>query len=196
MSNLNDMILHSGKGIKEIGEFLDRLDPQTRIKTVRTLNSTAQKALWELAENNKAVLEDFVPPDRKPLEQVIHYGINTLPVFNFFEKRFCRPPEGEPQDELWGYNEGPTRIIVGPGYFVTHLTEGNPRGNTVIDYYRMPKDKPADWPALVPNTSGIMAVVWGYMEDFMRKVSQHVSIGRAHKKHLQTNNFFTLCREE
>jgi hypothetical protein len=37
--------------------------------------------------------------------------------------------------------------------------------------------------------------VYARMHDFLRKVSAHVSIGRAWREHKATDNYFVLCRE-
>jgi phosphodiesterase/alkaline phosphatase D-like protein len=37
--------------------------------------------------------------------------------------------------------------------------------------------------------------VYARMDDFLRKVSAHVSIGRAWRNHKVTDNYFVLCRE-
>lgn len=196
MSELNKLILYSGSDIQTIGTYLDNLDSQKRIEMVRSLKKSSMQALWELAEGTKVVLEDMVPSDKAPLEQVIHYGINSLPAFRTFEKRFCRPSGESGKKELWGYNEGATRIVVGPGYYVCHLSKGNSRGNAVVDYYMTPAGKSPGWPKIKSSSQGITGVVFGFMQDFLRKVSKHVTIGRAYKHHLETGNYFALCREE
>jgi hypothetical protein len=96
---------------------------------------------------------------------------------------------------LWGYNEGVARKAVGPGYFVTRKTEGDSRGEVVIDYYQVPPEKPAEWPSIQSNDSFLSALVYGKMHDYLRRVSRHVTIGRAYKKDRETANCFTLCRE-
>ena len=57
MSKLNEMILYSGVGIKEIGKYLDNLDSNSRVEMVRTMKAPSLRALWELAEGTKVVLE-------------------------------------------------------------------------------------------------------------------------------------------
>src|SRR5690606_17569689 len=114
--------------------------------------------------------------------EVVHEGRNSLPAFTRFAKVFVRPdgPE-EGSSQLWGYNRNPALIetAVGPGYFVT-LPYSVP-GEVVIDYRKLPPRKPAHWPAILSNKSRLSIVVYNGMEDVMRRVSQHVSIGRATK---------------
>ena len=181
--------------IDEIATYLDGLDASARVTEVRGLGPNAQKALWSMTEGSELTLEDFVPATVGELEQVIHYGRNTLPVFKIFEKRFCRAPEGTDTQGLWGYNEGSTRGFVGPGYFVCRYTDGDIRGSVVIDYTLIPGGKVSDWPTITPNEKGVSRFVYSGMQDFMRRVSQHVTIGRAYIKGKETNNYFLLCRE-
>ena len=65
----------------------------------------------------------------------------------------------------------------------------------VIDYYQVPTEKPEAWPSIVTNDVFPAKLVYGQMHDYLRKVSRHVTIGRAYKKDRETPNCFTLCRE-
>ena len=89
---------------------------------------------------------------------------------------------------LWGESDRPL--------FVCRLTNGDPRGDVVIDYTKVPGGKADDWPTIQPNEQGLSRLVYAGMEDFMRKVSTHVTIGRANKGGKETNNYFVLCRED
>ena len=126
--------------------------------------------------------------------EVINFGKNSLPVFTHFEKRMCRV-EGQP-DKLYGYNEGQTRPFVGPGYFVAH--DFPERGEVGIDYRMVPPDDaqlPDGWPAIKPNEKGVQMFVYKGMVDYMRKVSQTVTIGRAYKGgEKDLGHTFLLCR--
>ncbi|RMD99000.1 MAG: hypothetical protein D6812_12470 [Deltaproteobacteria bacterium] len=195
MSKLQEMILADSATIEEIAGELDDLEASARVEAVRSLGAKAQRKLWTLTAGRAVTLEDIVPSTKGPLEPVIHYGKNSLPLFSIFEKRFCRPPDGEKSAVLWGYNEGRLRPIVGPGYFVCRPTPEDERGTVVIDYYQVPPGKPESWPKIEPNDRGITRLVYGFMHDFLRKVSIHVTIGRAYKHGKVTNNYFLLCRE-
>ncbi|MDA1267243.1 MAG: hypothetical protein O2816_19350 [Planctomycetota bacterium] len=135
-----------------------------------------------------------MPPGTPPATQVIHAGRNSLPVFTTFEKRFTRV-EGR-DDVLYGYNEGATRPLIGPGYFVAHFFAD--RGEIGVDYLQVPPTGallPAGWPKIKPNTSGLQMLVYAGMVDYMRKVSSHVTIGRAYKKGTkELPHTFLLCR--
>jgi hypothetical protein len=171
--------------------YLDGLDHNARVEAVHHLGGKEQARLFEAAQGFKPLtLDDFVPPGTAPLTEVIHYGRNTLPAFNNFQKRFARPENKS--DELWGYNEGSTRWLVGPGYFVTR--QSNPQ-EVVIDYYHVPSGKVATWPEIKPNESGLSRLVYAKMHDFMRGVSEQVTIGRANKKGKDMDAWFVLCRD-
>lgn len=171
--------------------YLDGLDHPARLEATRQLGGREQARLFEAAKDFKVVtLEDFVPTGTAAMTEVIHHGRNTLPAFNFFQKRFCRP-EGK-NDELWGYNEQSMKWAVGPGYFVTR--QSNPK-EVVIDYYQVPPGKVSSWPDIKQNSSGLSRLVYDKMQDFMRGVSEHVTIGRAVKKGKDMDAWFVLCRE-
>jgi len=192
---LAERILEPDADIGTIDAWLDGLDPSKRLEETRGLGPKAQRRLWRLCRGRVITLDHFVPKDRAALQPVRHFGRNTLPAFTTFEKRFCRPSEGEDRSMLWGYNEGSTRAVVGPGYFIVRETGGDSRGESVIDYTRVPPDKPAEWPAIKRNERGLSRFVYAGMLDFMRKVSDHVSIGRAYRGGRETANCFVLCRE-
>ena len=145
-----------------------------------------------------------MPSGRADLAEVIHHGRNTLPLptpFRLFQKRFCRPVGGEP-GRLFGYNEGAARGFIGPGCFVAIPTEGREaawveRGPVVIDYFQVPDGEvSAGWPKVVPNTRGLQFFIYNKTRDFMRKVSEHVSIGAAYKVEKSLGQFFILVRED
>ena len=194
MSRFVELLRDKTTTIEEIEQYLDSLDSETRVIESRAVGPAEQRRLWRLARGRRVTLEDIVPADCGPLEPVRHYGRNTLPLFKTFEKRFCRPSD-DTQEVLWGYNEGVARKAVGPGYFVTRTTEGDSRGEVVIDYYQVPPEKPAEWPSIQSNDRFPSALVYGQMHDYLRRVSRHVTIGRAYKKDRETPNCFTLCRE-
>jgi hypothetical protein len=171
--------------------YLDGLDHAARIEAITHLGGKEQARLFEAAQGFKPVtLEDFVPDGTAPLTEVIHYGRNTLPAFNNFQKRFARPESKI--DELWGYNEGSTRWMVGPGYFVTR--QSSPQ-EVVIDYCLLPNGKVSTWPEIKPNESGLSRLVYATMQDYMRGVSSHITVGRASKKGKNMDAWFVLCRD-
>jgi hypothetical protein len=124
-----------------------------------------------------------------------------------FQKRLCRPgPTDHPTDGtvLYGYNEGPLRRLIGPGYFVAAETTGsatadNPswaeRGGVVVDYFQVPDGEVAPgWPRVVPNEKGLQRNVYHQTRDFLRRVSSHVTVGAAYKNEDPLDHYFILCR--
>ncbi len=163
-----------------LAALLDGLAEDTRVDLVRSLGGKEQRRMWDAAASNGSTLEDFAPKLAPAGVEVINAGKNSLPVFTHFEKRFVRV-EGR-DDVLYGYNESPTKGLIGPGYFVAHAYPE--RGEVGIDYLQVPPADarvPAGWPAIKPNESGLQRFVYAGMVDYMRRVSKHVSIGRAYK---------------
>ena len=52
------------------------------------------------------------------------------------------------------------------------------------------------WPRVRSNREGLQRLVYYGTRDFMRRVSQHVSIGAAYKGEKPLDHYFTLCRED
>jgi hypothetical protein len=193
------LVHRSGTRIDEIAAYLDGLSADHRWHEVQQLARRDQERLYELAGAGPAItLDHFVPAAEPALREVIHDGKNTLPVFQTFQKRFCRPSADG--DRLFGYNEGITRPLLGPGFFVAHPTAGNPewerRGAVVVDYFMVPDGEVAPgWPRVVPNSHGLQVLVYHQTRDFMRRVSAHVSIGAAYKGEKKLGAYFALCRQ-
>jgi hypothetical protein len=192
-------MLRAGAKIQEIAAHLDGLDSDTRLAEIRALSGGDQKLLYESAADAPPITrEHFVGREVAPLQEVIHHGKNSQPIFRDFEKRFCRPDDGSPR--LFGFNEGPTRRVIGPGYFVARDTEGeggDRRGAVVVDYFLVPDAPVAPaWPEVKPNTSGLQRFVFNRTRDYMRRVSSHVSIGKAIKDERRTMGYFILCRQD
>ncbi|HWM88563.1 MAG TPA: hypothetical protein VNO33_22060 [Kofleriaceae bacterium] len=195
-------LIDKGADIGAIAAHLDALDPAARADQVRQLGRHGQRLLYVKAGQAPPLDLDYFVGPAGALVEVIHDGLNTLPLprpLRRFQKRFCRPDGGAPR--LFGYNEGPTRSIVGPGYFVAVPTAGQPRwesrGAVVIDYFQVPDGAVADgWPPIVPNEWRLQRFVYHETRDFMRRVSTHVSIGAAFKRERPLDHYFVLCRRD
>lgn len=203
---LYDMALDAAAAIDAIAAFLDGLSHEERLAATRTLGRKEQRLLYGKAAAAPPVsLDAFVPKEAGALAQVIHHGRNTLPLpgkHRLFQKRFCRPESesGSRHPRLFGYNEAPSKGLLGPGYFVAVETAGEPeweaRGAVVVDYFQVPDGPvPAGWPRVVPNTEGLQFFVYNKTRDFMRRISSHVTIGAAYKKEKSLDHYFILCRE-
>jgi len=201
MSDLLSFIRSPQTSIEQIGAYLDQLSPTDRHVAVDGLGLRAQRALYRKAVDAPPLsLAHFVPAQTAPRQDVCHEGRNTLPLpsrHKRFRKRFCRPEDGS--NRLFGYNDAPSRGLLGPGYFVAVPSTAKPewaeRGAVVIDYFQVP-DGPVvpDWPAVVPNSQGLQRLIYNGTRDFMRRVSQHVSIGAAYKGERAVGSYFVLCR--
>jgi hypothetical protein len=178
----------------KVGAFLDGLDHTGRMTALVSLQGPSLQAkLYEIAAGAPAVmLDQLVPVDHAPMREVIWNGKNSLPVFTHFQKRFCRPNGARGQGELWGYNHQTMSWATGPGYFVCHEDGPIP---AAIDYRVVPPEAPAGWPIVKRNDEGLSRFVYRDMVDYLRRVSKHVLIGRAHKYGKELPNYFLLCRE-
>ncbi|MDB4933014.1 MAG: hypothetical protein JWM10_5498 [Myxococcaceae bacterium] len=174
---------------------LDTCGPWARINAMRTLTPAQMKTLYESCEGVEALSLDYMVPTGEALVEVIHHGRNTLPAFNNFQKRFCRPDGDDSPEQLWGYNEcGALQMaLTGPGYFVTTLTE---KGEILVDYAKVPPRKPAGWPPIMGPTARAGSLVWAGMTDVLRRVSEHVTIGAAYKNGKAMGQYFSLTRED
>jgi hypothetical protein len=200
--SLTILIDDPGADIHAIARHLDGRDAAERSAEVLALGRDRQRMLYEKAAAAPGLdLDHFVGRAGARVE-VIHDGLNTLPLpprLRRFQKRFCRPEGGG--ERLFGYNEGPTRKVVGPGYFVALATDGRPhwqtRGAVVIDYFQVPDGAVADgWPAVVANDWRLQRFVYHQTRDFMRRVSSHVSIGAAFRRERPLDHYFVLCRRD
>ncbi|MCB0221159.1 MAG: hypothetical protein KDH09_15785 [Chrysiogenetes bacterium] len=177
----------------ELADFLDNLPPFRRVEEALRLDAKEQAALFDAVRDERPVkLEDIVPEECAPMKEVIHYGRNTLPMFSYFQKRFCRPDE-EGLRELWGYNHQLLSPVTGPGYFVTRNCDD---GEVLVDYLCVPPRHPAGWPEILPNSARLSRFIYYNTRDYLRGVSAHVTIGRATRKGKPMDNWFVLCRED
>jgi hypothetical protein len=195
MATLRDLVSGQELDMKEIERYLDSLDHDGRVAEIRTLGRAHQARLFDAAEGHKPIsLDDVVGSARPAMEEVVHHGKNSLPAFNRFAKVFVRPPRSDAK-ELWGYNRagGFVESVVGPGYFVVY-----PHGERelLVDYLRIPPERPAHWPEILPNSARLSKFVYHGTQDILRGVSKHVSIGRATKNGKPMSAWFTLCRED
>ena len=203
--NLKSLVASGQVDLGEIRERLDGCSFAECVDQVHALGRAEQRALFRKAGQGPALtLAHFVPPQTPPAQAVHHHGRNTLPLpgkNRFFQKRFCRPEDGS--ERLFGYNEAPSGWLVGPGFFVVVPTAGKPdwmeRGAVVVDYFQVPPADarlPAGWPRLVPNNRGLSRFVYNRTRDFMRGISDRVSIGAAYKGEKSLDHYFVLVRED
>lgn len=200
--SLKEMLQDEAVGIEAIAAHLDALGMEQRVEALFALGRSGQRRLYERAAAAAPLtLDDFVPSGTAPLVPVHHRGQNTLPLLprlRLFEKRFCRPADGSAR--LFGYNESPFKSTVGPGFFVAlataHNAQWHDRGAVVVDYFQVPDGEVAPgWPKVIPNTRGLQYFVYNGTRDFMRRVSEGVSIGAAYKGERKLDHYFVLVRQ-
>ena len=168
---------------------------EERVAITESIDAKTQARLWEACEGRTVTIEEMVPRDLGPLRPVIFHGKNSLPMFTRFQKRFCRSEDGQ---VLWGYNYQPVAWLApltGPGYFVAYDTPEGP-GSAAVDYTRIPTGKPAEWPEIHDNTYRLSRFIYNGMIDYLRRVSEHLLIGRATRGGKEMPNYFLLCRED
>lgn len=171
----------------------DAATHEERVEATRAFNAKIQRRVFDACVNRMPTLDDMVPTD-EPLKEVIHVGTNTLPAFRHFEKRFCRPSaEHDDGKSLWGYNHNWYWQFTTPGYYAAYVEADEKE--LWVDYTRSVPEKAASWPPIMPNKKRLGHVVFAGMVDHVRKVSEHVTIGRAFKKNAM-NAWFTLVRDD
>lgn len=169
---------------------MDALPPELRLALIRTFSRKFQADLFEAAKDRRVTLANIVPTGIPPLTEVIHEGKNTLPAFTQFQKRFCRSSSA-PDKELWGYNHQTMAWATGPGYFVA-FEDGK---EIAIDYTKIPPSKPDSWPPILRNDQRLSRFVYNGTIDYLRRVSSHVTIGRATRGGKPMDAWFVLCRQ-
>jgi hypothetical protein len=193
-STLKELLAPERPDAAKIAAFLDGLDHGGRMTAITALQGTTEQAkLYDINAGAPAVtMAELVPVETPPLREVIWHGKNSLPMFTLFQKRFCRPKGDRGAQELWGYNHQTMAWVTGPGYFVCHQDGPIP---AAIDYRVVPPEAPPGWPDVKRNDQGLSRFVYANMVDYLRRVSKHVLIGRAHKGGKEMPNWFLLCRE-
>ena len=177
---------------------LDAMTHAERLDVLASLTGAHQKQLFEAASDAAPLtLADFVGTEVGTV--VAQRGFNTLPLpraGRHFTKWMARLPGGG----VGGWNDSPFAWLIGPGYFVLRPPVGDEtvHGGVVVDYYQTPRrdGMPAHWPWIRPNWLGLQAFVYGWCHDYMRPVSQHVTIGAAFKWGRPVGSWFILCRED
>ena len=191
MSDLLALFRSSSLDLAAIARWFDAASQEARVAGMRSLGKSQQRALFHATANAEALTIDYMVPARLgDLTEVIHEGKNSLPLFTQFQKRFARLP-GRP-DTLVGYNHQTMSAFTGPGYYEARV-DGR---QIAVDYTKLPSQKVASWPPIIPNSARLGRFVYADMIDYLRRVSAHVTIGRAVRHGKETENYFLLCRQD
>jgi hypothetical protein len=171
--------------LSPIQAALDAATHDERLHWMRGLGRKQLRALYTLADGNPVALEHFVERDGST---AIHWGQNSLPMFNHFQKRFHKVG-----GTMQGYNHNSPLLtsVTGPGHFTARAEADE----ILIDYAQLPAGVPEDFPALLDNEGGLRKFVFGGMQDRMRKISTHCTIGGAEKGGKPMGAWFMLVRE-
>lgn len=191
---LRDLI-ESGASAASLAAHLDGLDHAGRVAESHQLGRRHQRDLYDGASPTAPLtLADFAD---RPMVAIGHHGWNTFPgpsVVRRFVKRMVRQPDGR----VGGYNDAPLGWLVGPGYFRLRQTVGDEQRHApvVVDYHQLPTGPmPDGWPRRIPNWLGPQALIYGWCHDYLRRVSDHVTIGSAFKWGVPVGSWFVLVRE-
>ncbi len=167
---------------------LDSKSDTDRLALVRRAQGSHLAALFDAAVE-PASITDFVPNDAPLLSEFIFDGINSLPLFRQFQKRFTRTEEG-----VCGYNHTPFNWATTPGYFVVSESHG-PSSALHFDYTRLPNGKlPEGWPRPIPNERRLGRFVYAGLVDEVRRVADDVVVGAVFRNQRPSGTYFLLVR--
>lgn len=172
------------QALSRLQSLLDESSPRDRVALLRRARPRHLRRLFELCRDRPLTEQDLVP-GMEPGEAV-HDGVNSLPAFRVFQKRFFRSADGT----LAGYNPGPFNWATTPGYFVVRR-EGE---HLWFDYTELPKEVPPGWPPPVPNRARLGRFVYYGLRDDMRRVSRHVCVGAVARHGNPIDTWFALAR--
>lgn len=201
--DIYSLIESNDQNIAGIVDHLDALAEGQHYAALSQLNRDQQRTLFNKAASLEPLtLDYFVPQNSLPLQENIFSGRNTLPLLEggkVFEKRMCKTDDGS--DLIFGYNETSYKGWFGPGYFTARQTPDNPqwlqRGGVFIDYFSKPTGPVCPhWPRYRANAWPPQCLFYYQTRDFMRRVSQHVSIGVAYRNDNCLDHYFILVKSK
>jgi hypothetical protein len=184
-------LVERGAKREEIASHLDALGSTERLSQVLDVTGALVGKLYDLVGGGEPLgLDDFAPPTGS--DTLILEGRNSLPAFSRFQKRFTRIGE-----VTLGYNHQTMSPITGPGYFVVRPpTPGETHPDELFFDYTIepPRGAPRGWPAFRSNKSGLSRLVYMDMKDFCRRVAKGVLVGKAYKRGVSQDAYFTLTK--
>ena len=178
-------LVERGAKREEIASHLDALGSTERLAQVLVEGERQPRQAGE-----PLGVDDFAPPAGS--DTLILEGRNSLPAFSRFQKRFTRIGE-----ITLGYNHQTMSPLTGPGYFVVRPpTPGETHPDELFFDYTIepPRGAPRDWPAFSSNKSGLSRLVYMDMKDFCRRVAKGVLVGKAYKRGIAQDAYFTLTK--
>lgn len=196
LGQILELVRTESLDMKALATAFDAASHDVRLQAIRSFTPKIQRRLFDAAEGQRVTLAQIIPPSLPAMRAVNHHGQNTLPAFRQFQKRFCRPEGGvdkNGREVLWGYNHQTFSFFTGPGYYVAY--DDPATGEVCVDYRELPPGKVAEWPPILSNKARLGFLVYYNMVDRLRRVSEHVTIGRAYKAK-PMSAWFTLVRED
>lgn len=188
MTTLNDVLGRTGVSLAEVRAHLDAIPPHARVAEATSLGRKEQGILWSIAAASSPVtFGDLVPDSVAAMTPVPFEGQNSMPMFRNFRKVFYRDASGA----IGGRNESSISGLVGDGFY--SVVPGGPDG-VYIDYTKLPKAAPYGWPKIRRNDRGVSAAVYGFMQDYLRRVHGRIFIGHAVKPVVGSQGYFVLAR--
>jgi len=188
-ATLADLLRRADVSLPTISAHLDALTPEERVRQLDLLAGKAlQKRLWTLcADAPPLTMDELILPGKNEARWI---GRNSMAMFTSVDKRLVRQGGA-----IIGYNHvtGIGGWFGGPGYFTMLPAPGRAK-ELVVDYTKLPSAAPAGWPAIAPNDKGTHTLVYGYLNDFCRRVSDGVFIGSAERKGKYLDIYFTVAR--
>ena len=188
MSRLSELI-QGGAVLEDIARHLDAFGSVSKRQEVLSLRRDDQFKLFELAaQGARLAPEELVPGGSKEVE-LLFEGRNSMPAFSRFQKGFFRSTDGR----LFGRNVQTFSWLTGPGYFEV-LPSPRSANELLLDYAKIPAAVPAGLPAPRSNDDGVGRLVFGGMNDYLRRVAAGVLIGWAFKDGKDLKTTFVLAR--
>jgi hypothetical protein len=177
--------LPNAADIHTLATALDAATEVERLAWLARLPRDQLGVLYDLAVGQPRLLPEMHAGEG---EVVIHQGINSAPSFRHFQKRMVLHA-----GQVKGYNHQPFSWLVGAGTFVVEPS-GEVPGELLFDYTGLPREGFPGFPPPRPNTAGLSRFVYGHMIDVLRRVSAHISIGKAYRHGEYAGFHFALCR--
>lgn len=190
-------MIRSGASIDDIGKAFDGLSLEGRVDGMYALKSAYIKNIYGLAEGRACTLEDsFIPAGKETGRETVFHGKSTLAGASKFKKRITRLETSSGENVIVGHNKISLSFLIGPGYFVGKDETENGVKRVLLDYTLAPPGKLDDWPPIKSNAAGLSRLAYYDMKDWMWKVSETVTVGRAYRLGKWQENYFLLCRED
>ena len=182
--------LESGESARDLESYLDGLSSAARLEEVLSITGRGVKRLFDAVEGGTApTLEELVPAGTQGA--LIYEGRNSLAAFSRFQKRFVRMG-----GLVVGYNHQTMSFVTGPGYFLVHGPSGSGEHGKELDfdYTAKPPSEPPGWPSYKPNEQGLSLsrFVYGHMHDYVRRVARGVVVGKAYRRGVAEDAYFSL----